>query len=304
MRKHFTTCESGALPATDQVMASSDTHTWQSRDGLTLSARVYSGAPARSPVVCLPGLTRNSRDFEDLAAAIAPARRVICPDLRGRGRSAYSPVSATYAPVQYLDDTLLMLADMGVDRFVAIGTSLGGLLTMLLASVAGTRIAGAVLNDIGPDIDPAGLARIRGYVGVPVSYADWDAAARALAVAQADVYPGIAHGAWLRLARRMMRQDVGGIVFDYDMAIADPFAADDGATPAPDLWPLFDALAGRPVLVVRGGASDILSRETANAMAARHQGLDLLTLPGIGHAPTLDEPVARDAIARLLGQAA
>jgi len=295
-------------------MASSDTHTWLSRDGLTLSARIYPGDPARAPVVCLPGLTRNSRDFEDLAAAISQVggeysgRRVICPDLRGRGCSQYSPASATYNPAQYLDDTLLMLADLGIDTFVAIGTSLGGLLTMMLASVVGARVLGAVLNDIGPEIDPAGLTRIRGYVGVAASFADWDAAARALATAQADVYPGLTHADWLRLARRMMREQSGAIVFDYDMAIAEPFAADgnddQGATPAPDLWPLFDALAGRPVLLVRGGVSDILSRETADAMAARHDGLELLTLPGIGHAPTLDEPVVRDAIARLLGQVA
>lgn len=289
-------------------MARSDTHTWLSRDGLTLCARIYPGDPARAPVVCLPGLTRNSRDFEDLAAAIAPVRRVICPDLRGRGRSQYSPVPATYGPAQYLDDTLLMLADLGVDTFVAIGTSLGGLLTMMLASVVCARIVGAVLNDIGPEIDPAGLARIRSYVGVAASFADWDAAAWAIAIAQADVYPGLAHADWLRLARRMMREQSGAIVFDYDMAIADPLAADDGdgagdgAGPAPDLWALFDALAGRPVLVVRGGGSDILSRETAATMAARHDGLELLTLPGIGHAPTLDEPLVRDAIARLLGQ--
>ncbi|WP_428332083.1 alpha/beta fold hydrolase [Novosphingobium sp.] len=291
-------------------MAAFETHTWQSRDGLALSARDYRGDPARSTVVCLPGLTRNARDFEDLAAAIAQpggkfgGRRVICPDLRGRGLSAYSPDSATYNPAQYLDDTLLMLADLGVEPFVAIGTSLGGLLTLLLASVAPSRIAGAVLNDIGPDIDPAGLARIRGYVGVAQSYPDWDTAARALAGAQADIYPDAAPADWLRLARRMMREKAGAIVFDYDMAIAEPFAAADGTTPAPDLWPLFDTLAGRPLLVVRGGVSDILSRETADAMVARHQGAQLLTLPGIGHAPTLDEPVARDAIARLLGQVA
>jgi pimeloyl-ACP methyl ester carboxylesterase len=287
-------------------MAPFDTHTWQSRDGLTLSARIYSGDPARIPVLCLPGLTRNSRDFEDLAAAIAPERRVICPDSRGRGRSQYSPNPATYLPPYYLDDTLLMLADMGVDRFVAIGTSLGGLLTMMLASVAAPRIAGVVMNDIGPELDPAGLARIRGYVGVPSSFPDWDAAARALGVAQADVFPDFTDADWLRMARRMMRETDGeadgAIVFDYDMAIAQPFAADEGATPAPDLWPLFDALAGRPVLLVRGGVSDILSAATADAMAARHDGLELLTLPGIGHAPTLDEPPVRDAIARLLGQ--
>jgi len=291
-------------------MAPFDTHTWQSADGLTLSARIYPGDPARAPVLCLPGLTRNARDFEGLAAAIAPGRRVICPDLRGRGQSQYATDPATYAPAHYLGDCLLLLADLGVERFVAVGTSLGGLLTMMLAAVDATRIVGAVLNDIGPEIDPAGLERIRGYVGVPARFADWGAAAAALAAAQGDTYPGLGTADWLRLARRVMRERDGAIVFDYDMAIARPFASDEGASPAPDLWPLFEALvsdavvsgavAGRPVLVVRGGASDILSAQTAAAMAAR-AGVELITLPGIGHAPTLDEPPVRVAIQRLLG---
>jgi pimeloyl-ACP methyl ester carboxylesterase len=232
---------------------------------------------------------------------------VICPDLRGRGLSAYAPDPMTYTPAHYLGDILLLLAGLEIDRFVAIGTSLGGLLTLMLASVAPARIAGAVLNDIGPEIDPAGLARIRGYVGVPVHCADWDAAAHMLAAAQGDAFPDFRHDDWLRMARRVMRQAAGAIVFDYDMAIATPFADDDGATPAPDLWPLFDALAGCPVTVVRGGTSDILSPATAAAMQERHAGLDparldLVVVPGVGHAPTLDEAGARAAIRRLLDQ--
>ncbi len=281
-------------------MAVFDTHTWLSSDGLSLSARIHAGDRTRAPVLCLPGLTRNARDFEDVAAAIAPDRQVICPDLRGRGQSARAPDPATYTPVHYLGDVLGLLAGLGVERFVAIGTSLGGLLTMMLAGTDPARLAGAVLNDIGPVIDPAGLARIRGYVGVAACFADWDAAAQALAAAQADAFSAFMHEDWLRMARRTMRESAEGIVFDYDMAIAQPFADDDGATPAPDLWPLFDALAGVPVTVVRGGASDILSAATAAAMQARHPGLDLVTLPGIGHAPTLDEAPARAAIARLL----
>jgi pimeloyl-ACP methyl ester carboxylesterase len=293
-------------------MAAFDLHTWQSRDGLALSARVYPGDQARLPVLCLPGLTRNARDFEDLAAALSPGRRVICPDLRGRGNSQYAPDPASYAPPVYCDDVLLLLESLGIARFVAIGTSLGGIVTMILAGmlagVDATRIAGAVLNDIGPEIDPAGLARIRGYVGVAARHPDWDGAARALATAQADVYPGLDHAGWLRLAHRWMRETGDGVVFDYDMAIAQPFADDRNAAPAaaadqnPGIWPLFDALAGRPVAVVRGGNSDILSAATAAAMVARHDGLDLVTLPGIGHAPTLDEPEARAAVHRLLDQ--
>jgi pimeloyl-ACP methyl ester carboxylesterase len=285
-----------------QTMARFDVHTWHSSDGLALSARIYSGDMARTPVLCLPGLTRNAHDFEDLAAAIAPLRQVICPDLRGRGQSAYAADPMTYTPAHYLGDIMLLLAGLGIDRFVAIGTSLGGLLTLMLAIAAPGRIAGAVLNDIGPQIDPAGLARIRGYVGVPVRCADWDAAARLLAGAQGDTYPDFAHDDWLRMARRVMREADGSIVFDYDMAIATPFAEADGATPAPDLWPLFDALAGCPVTVLRGATSDILSPVTASAMQARHSGLDLVVVPRVGHAPTLDEAVSRAAVDRLLDQ--
>lgn len=293
------TCESMGLPATGGAMAHFDRHDWRSPDGLTLSARIYDGDRAHAPVLCLPGLTRNARDFEDLAAAIAPERRVICPDLRGRGHSDYAPDPATYTPPHYLGDVLALLDGLGIARCVAIGTSLGGLLTMMLGGLDPARLTGVVLNDIGPEIDPAGLARIRGYVGVAARFADWDDAARALTQAQADIYPGFAHSDWVRLARRSMRQGPAGVVFDYDMAIARPFD-DDGATPAPDLWPLFDALATVPVTVVRGARSDILSAATALAMQARHPGLELVTVADVGHAPTLDEPPARDAIHRLL----
>jgi len=279
-------------------------YTWQSADGLALSARIYPGDPTSAPVLCLPGLTRNGRDFEDLAAALAPRWPVICPDLRGRGNSARATDPATYNPVTYLDDIERLLAALDTKRFFVIGTSLGGLLTMMLAGVDADRIAGVVLNDIGPEIDPAGLARIRGYVGVAARFSDWDEAARALAVAQGGAFPAFGHDDWLRMARRTMRDVAGTIEFDYDMAIAQPFASDDGASPAPDLWPLFDALAGRPVLVVRGGTSDILSAATAEAMPARFANVDLITVPDVGHAPTLDEPAVRARILRLLESAA
>jgi len=275
--------------------------TWPSADGLTLSARIYPGDPTALPVLCLPGLTRNGRDFADLAAAIAPRHPVICPDLRGRGESQWAADPATYTPAQYVADILVLLAARGIDRFVAIGTSLGGLMTMMLAATQPGRIAGAVLNDVGPEIDPAGLARIRGYVGQPARFADWDAAAQALAATQAVAFPRFGAQDWLTFAQRSMRQtDDGAIVFDYDPAIAQPFSSDDGASPAPDLWPLFAALRPAPLLVVRGALSDILSGQTAAAMVAQHPAAELVTVPAVGHAPTLDEPLARAAIMALL----
>ena len=272
--------------------------TWQSADGLTLSAQVHPGDPVRAPVLCLPGLTRNGRDFADLAVAIAPRFTVVCPDLRGRGRSRYAPDPASYNPAQYCADLAPLLAGFG-KGFVAIGTSLGGLMTMMLAA-SGARLRGAVLNDIGPVIEPAGLARIRGYVGVPHRFSGWDEAARALAQAQGEVFPRFAHEDWLRMARRTMAERDGVIGPDYDMAIAKSFAGDNGA---PDLWPLFDALKPVPLLVVRGTASDILSAQTAEDMRARHGNADLITVPDVGHAPTLDESAVRTAILALLERA-
>lgn len=282
-------------------MANQATLSWQSADRLTLRARDHAGDQTRTPVLCLPGLTRNARDFEDLAAAIAPTRRVICPDLRGRGDSDYARDAASYAPATYCDDIERLLEAEAITRFIAIGTSLGGLLTMMLAAGGPDRVVGAVLNDIGPVIEPAGLERIRDYVGQGRSHETWMHAARALQEAQGAIYPDFTAADWLRLAKRLMVVGSGGrIVFDYDMAIAEPIETADDAAPAPDLWPMFDALAGRPLLVIRGERSDILSAQTAQAMAARHDRVDLLTLPRVGHAPTLDEPEARAAILRLL----
>ena len=281
---------------------------WSSRDGLRLHYRDYSAAgptsPDRPPVVCLPGLTRNARDFEDVAASLAGEWRVLCPDMRGRGDSAYARDSATYTPLQYIEDVRELLADNGIDRFVAIGTSLGGIMTMLLALTAPGMLAGAVLNDIGPVIEPAGLERIKDYVGQGRSFPTWMHAARALEEVQAVVFPHYAIGDWLRIAKRVMTLGQNGrIVFDYDMNIAEPFAQPASLIPV-DLWPAFDALQGVPLLCLRGGRSDLFSAETLAEMARRRPDAEMLTIPEIGHAPTLDEPEAMAAIARLLARAA
>jgi pimeloyl-ACP methyl ester carboxylesterase len=288
-------------------MTQFEDRSWTSRDGLQLHFRDYPrsgpGPDDRPPLLCLHGLTRNARDFEDLAARLSGQWRVICPDLRGRGDSDYARDPMTYSPVQYFDDLEALLEDQAITRFVAIGTSLGGLLTMMLAARAPERVAAAVLNDIGPEIDPAGLARIREYVGQGRSHETWVHAARALQDTFQEAYPAYELPDWLRMAKRVMVIGSGGrIVFDYDMNIAVPFEAADNAVPAPDMWPMFDALAGRPALVLRGGLSDILSADTAARMAARVPDIELVTLPGVGHAPTLDEPDSVAAIDRLLAR--
>ena len=276
---------------------------WQSRDGLKLHYRDFPGRPDRPPVLCLPGLTRNARDFEGLAAALAGEWRVICPDLRGRGDSAYAKDSATYNPLQYADDLGALFDQAGIERFVAIGTSLGGLLTMIVAMTGPERVAGAAFNDVGPEVDAAGLERIRGYVGQGRSFPTWMHAARALEEAAAAVFPDYAIDEWLTTAKRTMTLGSNGrVVFDYDMRIAEPFAVADGATGAVDLWPAIDALADKPVLVLRGETSDILSPDTLAKMLARLPHGEAVTVPRVGHAPSLDEPEARAGIARLLAR--
>ncbi len=276
---------------------------WNSPDGLKLHFRDYPGSDDRAPVLCMHGLTRNARDFERLAQHIAGPRRVIVTEMRGRGDSAYAKDSATYNPRTYVSDVLALLAQENIDRFVAIGTSLGGLMTMLLAAHDPARIAGAVLNDIGPVVDPGGIDRIRGYVGQSRNFATWMHAARALQEVQASAHPGFTIEDWLAMAKRcMVVQQNGRIAFDYDMAIAEPFREAEGAVP-PDLWPAFDALAGTPLLIVRGAMSDLLTPETLAEMLRRHPDADAVTIPGVGHAPTLDEPEAVAAIERLLARA-
>ncbi|WP_225204765.1 alpha/beta fold hydrolase [Novosphingobium huizhouense] len=278
-----------------------EVRSWSSRDGLRLHFRDYPGDAERPPVLCLHGLTRNARDFEALAGHLAgQGRRVLCIDLRGRGDSDYAKDPMTYHPGQYVEDIEALLEAEVIERFIAIGTSLGGLLTMLLALVRPDRVAAAVLNDIGPVVEAEGLERIRDYVGQGRSFETWMHAARALEEAQGDIYPDFTITDWLRMAKRTMALGSGGrIAFDYDMKIAEPLdVASDG--PAPDLWPAFDALAGRPLLLLRGANSDILSAATAHSMAARNPRLELVTVPRVGHAPTLDEPEVVAAIERLL----
>ncbi|MES2491672.1 MAG: alpha/beta hydrolase [Pseudomonadota bacterium] len=275
---------------------------WSSEDGLRLHYRDYHGRGDRLPIVCLPGLTRNARDFEDVAARLAGEWRILCPEMRGRGDSAYARDSDTYNPVQYVRDIQGLLEDAGIARFIAIGTSLGGLMTMLLAAMAPGTVVGAVLNDIGPEIAPAGLARIRDYVGQGRSFPTWMHAARAMEEVHAASFPRFGLAEWLRMAKQVMTLGQNGrIVFDYDMRIAEPFGRAEGGAGV-DLWPAFDALEGVPLLCLRGELSDIFLVETMARMAQRMPGAEMVTIADVGHAPTLDEPEAVAAIDRLLSR--
>ncbi len=276
---------------------------WWSNDGLRLHYRDYAAAPEnqeRPPIICIPGLTRNARDFETLAQRLAGAWRVICVDLRGRGESAYAKDPMSYVPLTYVQDMEALLLDLKLRRFVGFGTSLGGIITMLLASTRPGRVIGALLNDVGPELDPEGLARIREYVGQGRSYPTWMHAARELADNQQDIYPDFTVTDWLGFAKRLMKLTPGGrIIFDYDMKIAEPFLIPGGEAGV-DLWPAFGALKKMPTLVVRGGDSDILSAHGAQKMMAGLDRGNFVEVPAIGHAPTLDEAVVLPAIDSLL----
>lgn len=273
-------------------------------DGVRLHLRDYPAPDARPPLLCLPGLTRNARDYEALAARLAGRWRVVAMDFRGRGESGRADDWASYAPATYARDVRAVLAALGIERFVGIGTSLGGIVLMMLAATGDIRLAGLVLNDIGPTIEPAGLQRIRGYVGRASSHPTWLHAARAIAESNRDVYPDWAMTDWLAMAKRLFRlTDKGKIVLDYDLRIAEPFKLAGGEAPA-DLWPALDALADVPLLVVRGERSDVLSAATAGRMAGAVPGAELVTVPRVGHAPTLDEPAAVAGIERLLARVA
>jgi pimeloyl-ACP methyl ester carboxylesterase len=275
---------------------------WISADGLTLRYRDYPGRGDGPPLLCIPGLTRNCRDFEPVAATFAGGRRVIAIDLRGRGQSDYARDPASYMPLQYVADVAALLDQAGLERVVAMGTSLGGIVIMLLAMTAPGRIAAAVLNDVGPEIETAGLARIRGYVGQGRSFPTWMHAARGLREQGGIAYPDFAISDWLRIAKRLMVVGPGGrIAFDYDMKIAEPFNRAEGTAPV-DMWPAFRALAGRPVLALRGELSDILSAATLERMAHEMSDLETVTIARVGHAPTLEEPTAQRAISALLAR--
>jgi pimeloyl-ACP methyl ester carboxylesterase len=269
---------------------------WFSGEELRLHYRDYSGPASRSPLICLPGLTRNARDFEPVAEMLGGKRRMIAVDLRGRGESGYARNAMSYVPLTYVQDIDGLVRQIDPKGFVLLGTSLGGLVSMLLAPMWMGKVKGIILNDIGPEIGAKGLERIRSYVGQGRSFDTWMHAARTMAEANRDVYPAYGLDEWLRFAKRTCKlTNNGRIVLDYDMKIAEPFKLPGGEAGV-DLWPVYEALADVPLLILRGQSSDILEKQAAAKMLKKHGNATLVTVPGVGHAPSLDEPAAQAAI--------
>ncbi len=294
--KHDWVEPGAATPSKEPLMAGQFKEgRFATADGPGLEYRDYApvGDVTGPPVLCLHGLTRNVRDFDELAPLIAAlGRRVIAASQRGRGGSDPDPQPERYNPAVYTLDMLALLDHLGVERSVFVGTSMGGLMTMIAASLAPQRLAGAVLNDIGPEIDPAGLARIQGYVGADRVAASWPEAAALCRAINGVAFPKEESEAfWIAFARKLFREEAPGrIVLDYDPAIARTVAP--GSNDIADLWPLFDALKPIPTLVVRGEVTDVLMTSTLEEMRRRKGDLVVARVPRVGHAPFLTEPEA------------
>lgn len=266
---------------------------FRNADGLDIA---YRDRPESSmpPVLMLHGLTRNSLDFADLAAHLAPRFRTIAMDVRGRGASDRDPDPARYHIGSYVADAFALLDRLGIARAILIGTSMGGLMSMTMGAMAPERISAIVLNDIGPVIEPAGLARIRGYVGPSLPARDWAEAQERMKAINADALPGLDEPAWERFTRRLSIETADGILPAYDPAIASTMQSGE-AIPG-DLWPLWQALGTIPILALRGEQSDILSSGTLERMKESHPDCTVATIADRGHAPLLDEPDALSAI--------
>jgi len=273
---------------------------FRSQDDLLLYGRDYGPAGAGLPVLCLGGLTRNSKDFHDLALRHAPRRRVLAPDYRGRGLSARDADWRNYRPETYVGDILDFLTVLGVERAVVVGTSMGGLLAMGLAALRPTLVAGVIINDIGPEVEGDGYRRILDYIATDRPQPDWPSAIAALR----EMFPTLAFptpAKWQRMAEASYRRGDDGLLhYDWDPALARGLANESGQLP--DLWAYYRGLGSRPALALRGMLSDVLSEVTFDRMAAEKPDLVRVEVAGAGHVPSLDEPEAEKAIDEFLAR--
>lgn len=288
-------------------MANYEERRWTSKDGLSLFARDYAGSagPARLPVICLHGLTRNSKDFAALAPVIAATgRRVIVPDVRGRGLSDRDPNGANYVPNTYAKDIILLLDALGISRALFVGTSMGGIVTLAISGMRRRAVAGLVLNDVGPEVCNVGIERIKSYVGKKVDIGTWDDAAKYLRSINGLAFPDYGDDDWMAFARRTFAESDGAPYLDYDPAIMQPLSENRYKAMTFVAWYLFKRLArSAPVLLVRGELSDLLSKEIADKMQRRAPSMSRVEIPRVGHAPMLDEPLAVEAISAFLRSA-
>lgn len=279
---------------------------YHSNDGLRLYARDYAcrDRDRADPVavLCMHGLTRNCLDFADLAEHLCERYRVVTVDQRGRGRSDYDANVSNYTPVTYVEDMFTLLDKLGIEEVILVGTSMGGLMSFLMATTQPGRISAMIINDIGPELDPRGLARIKGYVGNAKPVKSWDEAVLQARMINEAAFPDFSDQEWLAFTRGIYREEEGTPVLAYDPAIAKPMADEDSGAIPPDLWPLFESVTATPMLLIRGAVSDILPKSCVEGMQRRKPDLHYAEIPHRGHAPTLTEPVSLVTIDAFLGQ--
>jgi len=270
-----------------------------SQEGLRLYARDYgSRASKKTPILCLPGLTRNSKDFAALAEHLSTDRRVLCPDFRGRGKSDYAPGWTDYTPIAEMRDTFDLMAAAGIEHAILIGTSRGGVVAMNMGAHRPTAIKAVVMNDVGPEVDMAGITRIIGYAGKMEAPPNWDEAATALRQMNDRYFPNMPGEKWHAFAHMTFKDEEGCPAMDYDPAIGVGLrrAAKLLRGNIPTMWKEFNTLTNIPLLLVRGENSDLLSKKTVEKMQSAHPTMELVTAKDRGHAPFLDEPEVITAI--------
>jgi len=270
---------------------------YASADGLELYARDYSHPQPKATILCMPGLTRNSADFDFICRRLNKHYRLIAVDQRGRGHSEYDPNPENYLPATYIGDMLGLLDHLGIADVLLLGTSLGGLMAMAMVSLQPERFSGYILNDIGPQIEAAGLGRIQAYVGEPELASSWeDAVVKSKAVHGGELL-ALSDKDWLAFCRAIYRQrEDGQLELAYDPAIAEPMKRIPEQPVELDVWSHFTAMADKPALVIRGSHSDILSLECLQKMRDIKPALEFCSVAERGHAPLLNEPEAVQAI--------
>ncbi|TYC66995.1 alpha/beta hydrolase [Stappia sp. BW2] len=283
--------------------------TWQSPDGLTLSGCEWpvgtaapEGTPSAIPVLCLPGLSRNTRDFNEIARFLqSRGHRVIALDYRGRGKSDWDPDWRNYALTVEDKDIDAAIAELHLDRFAVLGTSRGGLHALAMGlRYPASRMAAVIFNDVGPHIEMRAIHRIASTLGHQMKSASHEEVAEKLEHALGYQFPAFIKADWLRLAHQLASDRDGHVVMDYDPALAHQLASLDDAAPSPDLWPLYEKLTDRPVLVLRGEHSDLLSPDTCRRMMENHPNAAVKTVPGQGHAPVLWDGETHKTISEFL----
>lgn len=274
---------------------------YQSDDGLRLYARDYSNTNASQTLLCMHGLSRNSADFEELCETLCDDYRIIAVDQRGRGRSEYDSNFDNYQVPVYAQDMLTLVKHLDLKNVVLVGTSMGGLISMVMNALCPNVFSGIVLNDIGPDVDPKGLDRIKAYVGKTKIVNSWQEAIDQVKQINGPAFPNFNDTDWRAFVGRLyVENESGAPVLAYDANISKAMSDDDSAAVPPDLWPLFEATTNMPLLLIRGELSDILHSDCVKKMQQKSPSMDFFEVADVGHAPILNEPGAVDAIRSLI----